>query len=61
MRQPLNWALFLAVAAVLLLFRRGDVPVHLFGRDISIYPPDTNITIAYALFFLRVAGDDPAA
>ena len=54
-REPLNWALFLAVAAVLLLFWRGDVPVHLFGRAISIYPPDTNITIAYALFFLRVA------
>ncbi len=53
--QPMNWAVLLAATAVVVIFLRGNVPVNLFGRAVSIYPPVNAITAAYALFFIRMA------
>ena len=53
--EPLHWLLLAAIALVIFLFKRGPAPLHIFGHDIFTYPPDNFITIAYAVFFLRIA------
>jgi hypothetical protein len=54
-RDPLLIAAAVTTAVVIALYARGPTAVELFGRTLSLYPPENLTTLAYALVFARVA------
>jgi hypothetical protein len=54
-RHPLNALIAVVLLLVGFLFARGDRPLLVAGRSINVYPPENLISLAYALFFLRLA------
>jgi hypothetical protein len=51
---PLTW-IFVALAAVVIAITlRGPTAIILFGRPVSLYPPQNLMTAAYAVAFVRV-------
>ncbi|MDC7787198.1 hypothetical protein PQJ75_10895 [Rhodoplanes sp. TEM] len=54
-RDPLLIAAFVLAVAIAALYRRGPTSLDLFGRSVSLYPPENLVTVAYALVFARLA------
>jgi hypothetical protein len=55
LRDPLLWAFGLIVVLVGYLYARGPTAVALFGRNVSLYPPENLVTVAYVIMFIRIA------
>ena len=53
--DALNWLLAGILAVVACIYLRGHATLYLFGQNISFYPPNNLLTIAYWIFFARVA------
>jgi len=51
-RDPLLWLLALLLAVVGYLYWRGPTALLLFGRPVSLYPPENLTTAAYAVLFV---------
>lgn len=54
-KSPLIWAAVLTGGLVTVLYARGPASVNLFGRAVSLYPPENLVTATYALLFASVA------
>jgi hypothetical protein len=54
LREPLNWLVLVLAAAVLWVSVRGPGMINLFGKPVSLYPPNNLVTITFAVFFARV-------
>ncbi|WP_322513805.1 glycosyltransferase family 39 protein [Rhodopseudomonas palustris] len=52
LRQPLLILAALMAALVGYIYARGPTALELFGKSVSLYPPENLTTIAYALVFL---------
>ncbi|MBB1092283.1 glycosyltransferase family 39 protein [Rhodopseudomonas palustris] len=52
LRQPLLILAALVVALVAFIYVRGPTAIELFGKSVSLYPPENLTTLAYALVFL---------
>jgi hypothetical protein len=52
-RAPLSWVLVALIAAVVALLLRGPTAIMLFGRPVSLYPPQNLITAAWWVVCLR--------
>ncbi|NVO17800.1 MAG: hypothetical protein HXX10_27585, partial [Rhodoplanes sp.] len=52
-RDPLLIAAFAVVLLIAVIYRRGPTSLELFGRSVSLYPPENLVTVAYALVFAR--------
>ncbi len=52
LRQPLLVMAALVAALVAAIYARGPTALELFGKSISLYPPENLTTLAYALLFL---------
>ena len=53
-RSPLNYALAAVLLALAVIKLSRLEHINLFGREIAVNPPHTLITVAYALFFVRL-------
>ncbi|MDQ2688636.1 MAG: hypothetical protein M3Y28_12295, partial [Armatimonadota bacterium] len=53
-KRPLNWLLLLLTAAVIAITATGGTDLELFGKRISVHSGANLLTVAYAVFFLRV-------
>jgi hypothetical protein len=53
-RHPVNGLVLVVLLLVGFLFARGDRPLLVAGRSVNVYPPENLISLAYALFFLRL-------
>ncbi|ABD06276.1 conserved hypothetical protein [Rhodopseudomonas palustris HaA2] len=51
-RQPLLILAALVAALVGFIYARGPTALELFGKSVSLYPPENLTTLAYALVFL---------
>jgi hypothetical protein len=56
LRQLSTWLLLALVALVVAATLRGPRPVEVAGLPVSVYPPYTLLTAAYAVFFVRLVG-----
>jgi hypothetical protein len=54
LRHPLTYVLALLLAAIAAVYARGDHPLVLGGRTVSLYPPNNLIHAAYVVVFLRL-------
>jgi hypothetical protein len=54
-RKPSSWLLVGLVGLTLAVYLHGPQPFVLGGRAISLYPPYNFISIAYAVYFVRLA------
>jgi hypothetical protein len=54
-RDPLIIAFVVVVSVVVYVYWRGPTAIELFGRRVSLYPPENLVTVAYAILFLRAA------
>jgi hypothetical protein len=52
-RAPLTWVLVALLAIIAALLLRGPTSIPLFGRDVSLYPPENLATAACWVAFLR--------
>jgi hypothetical protein len=52
-RDPLLVAAFAIVVLIAAIYRRGPTSLDLFGRSVSLYPPENLVTVAYVLVFAR--------
>jgi hypothetical protein len=52
--RPLNYVLAIILGLIAAIYLRGDRPLVLNGRAISLYPPHNFIHAAYAVLFLRM-------
>lgn len=55
LHQPLTLAALLALAAVIAILMHGPVTLTVFGSRVSLHPPGSLTTLAYALIFARIA------
>lgn len=55
LRQPLTLAALIVLAAVIVIVLHGPWTVSVFGSRVSLHPPGTLTTVAYALIFARIA------
>jgi hypothetical protein len=53
-RQPLNYVFAVLLLLIGWIAWRGDTPVVLFGKPLSVYPPHNFIHAAYVVLFLRL-------
>ncbi len=53
-RNPIVLAFLSVLAAVVAIRLHGPLAVPLFGRPVSLYPPNNLLTVAYALLFVRI-------
>jgi hypothetical protein len=53
-RQPLNYVLAVLLALVGIIYWRGERPIELGGRSLSVFPPHNFIHAAYVVLFLRL-------
>ncbi|MFD2183583.1 hypothetical protein [Rhodoplanes azumiensis] len=51
--DPLLIAALGVAVLVAVIYRRGPTSLDLFGRPVSLYPPENLVTVAYALLFAR--------
>jgi hypothetical protein len=56
LRAPLNYVLLVLLVLSAAVLARGDRPVVVQGRAVSLYPPHNLIQAAYVVFFLRLVG-----
>ncbi|MCG6205048.1 glycosyltransferase family 39 protein [Rhodopseudomonas sp. HC1] len=52
LRQPLLILAALIAALIAAIYARGPTALELFGKSVSLYPPENLTTLAYALVFL---------
>jgi hypothetical protein len=53
-RQPLNYVFVVLLLLIGWIAWRGDTPVVLLGKSLSVYPPHNFIHAAYVVLFLRL-------
>ncbi len=53
-RQPLNYVFAALLLLISLITWRGDTPILLLGKPLSVYPPHNFIHAAYVVLFLRL-------
>ena len=53
-RDPAVLASLVVLCFILFVYWRGPQPLEVFGRRISVYPPQNPLTIAYAILFVRL-------
>jgi hypothetical protein len=54
-RHPLTWAIALGLLLSAWIFQRGEQPLQIAGRSLSLYPPHNLIHLVYVLMFVRLA------
>ncbi|RAI36108.1 hypothetical protein, partial [Rhodoplanes roseus] len=54
-RDPLLIAALVLAGVIAAIYRRGPTSFDLFGRAVSLYPPENLVTITYVLVFARLA------
>jgi len=52
-RHPLNWLGGVCLVLVVVITMRGPTVIDVFGKHVSLYPPNNLLTAAYAFFFFR--------
>lgn len=55
LRQPLTWAFLVMLAVVIAIAFHGPLSVSVFSGNVSLYPPNNLLTLAYAFLFARIA------
>jgi Dolichyl-phosphate-mannose-protein mannosyltransferase len=53
-RDPLLVALAVVCAVIVAILIKGPTVIHVFDRQVSLYPPGNLITVAWALLFVRI-------
>lgn len=53
-RHPLNYVLVVLLALIGIIYWRGEQPIVVGGRPLSVYPPHNFIHATYVVFFLRL-------
>jgi len=54
-RDPLALGFLAVSATVFAIYAHGPLSIDVFGRQVSLYPPENLVTLAYALLFCRLA------